>query len=144
MKIIIAKKSHSAWIQYMFVTVVGLANLIIALVIGIEDGVPIFLIAALLCIVGGILFVRYLLLPSEIIALTEDNQLILPKGVTIPLEAVTDVSYKRAQAKGFQYRWGKITLETRMGTYKYDFVADCEEVAKHLTRQMYAAKYDHT
>lgn len=99
------------------------------------------LVGVLCLILGGFYSVRYLLLPNAIISLTENHQLLLPKGVTIPLETLIDVSYKRAQAKGYQYKWGKIVLQTRDHTYKFDFVADCEAVTKHLTRQMYAAKH---
>ncbi len=138
MKTTIAYKNHGAGITYILLTVFGLPFLISAF---IERSLPYTLLGIFIMILGGIFAIRYLSLPSHIIILNEDNTLLLPKGVAIPLEALCDVSYKRARAKGIQYRWGKIILETRFGTYKFDFVSDCEEVSKHLTRLMYAAKY---
>jgi len=73
--------------------------------------------------------------------LSDDNKLILPHGVTVSLYAVNDVSYRRASAKGIQYRWGSVTLSTLYGKYKFGFVADCEEVSKRLTQLLYKEKY---
>ena len=144
MNITIAKKCHGAGIMYILVAILGLAYLIFALTSNIEDIALTVPLGALCLILGGFYSVRYLTLPNEIIALTDGNQLLLPKGVTISLESLIDVSYKRASAKGYQYKWGKIVLQTRDHTYKFDFVADCEAVAKHLTKQMYAAKHTDT
>ena len=57
------------------------------------------------------------------------------------VKAVNDVSYRRASAKGIQYRWGSVTLSTLYGKYKFGFVADCEEVSKRLTQLVYEEKY---
>jgi len=85
--------------------------------------------------------VQYLRIPSDIIVLSENNSLLLPKGEVIPMEAVNDVSCKCARGKGIRHRWGSVTLATRYGVYRFDFVADCEDVAEVLTRMMYAAKH---
>ena len=144
MNITIAKKCHGAGIMYILVALFGLAFLIFTLTSNDGATAMTSLVGVLCLILGGFYSVRYLLLPNAIISLTENHQLLLPKGVTIPLETLIDVSYKRAQAKGYQYKWGKIVLQTRDHTYKFDFVADCETVAKHLTKQMYAAKHTDT
>ena len=138
MQTTIAYKKHSVGILYIVLTVVGIFCFLYGL---IGERFPTWLFGAVLAVVSGVLSVQYLMLPSDIIALSEDNSLILPKGETIPMEALNDVSYKCARGKGIQYRWGSITLSTRYGVYKFGFVADCEDVAKTLTRMMYAAKY---
>lgn len=144
MNITIARKCHGAGIMYILVAIFGLAYLIFALTSNIEDIATTVPLGAACLIFCGFYSARYLTLPNEIIALTDGNQLLLPKGVTIPLESLIDVSYKRASAKGTQEKWGKIVLKTRDHTYKFDFVADCETVAKHLTKQMHAAKHTDT
>ena len=138
MRTTIAHKKHSAGIMYIVLALFGLGMLVYA---GINPH-PSAVLGAVFLIAGGILSVQYLALPSDIIVLSGNNTLLLPKGVTIPLEAVNDVSYRRASAKGIQYRWGSLTLTTRMGTYKFAFVADCEDVSKHLTQLVYAAKHN--
>ena len=138
MQTTIAYKKHSVGILYIVLTVAGLFCFLYGLIDGDHfTWIP----GAVLMIVSGVLSVQYLILPSDIIALSEDNSLILPKGEVIPMEAVNDVSYRRAHGRGIQYRWGSITLATRYGVYKIGFVADCEDVAKTLTRMMYAAKH---
>ena len=138
MQTTIAYKKHGAGILYILLTVVGIFCFIYGL---IDGGFRAWFLGAVMAVVSGVLAVQYLMLPSDIIVLSEDNSLILPKGEVIPMEAVHDVSYKCARGKGIQYRWGSITLTTRYGVYKFGFVADCEDVAKALTRMMYAVKH---
>ena len=137
MRTTIAYKKHSAGILYIILSVVGVMMLISAIT---EKLLPVGIIGALLTIISAVLSVRYLSLPSDIIVLSEDGSLILPKGVTVSLESVSDVSYRRASARGIQYRWGSITLSTYFGSYKYGFVSDCEDVAKQLTQMVFEAK----
>ena len=137
MRTTIAYKKHSAGILYIVLTFVGVIMLIYAITGKI---LPLGIIGGLLTIISAVLSVRFLSLPSNIIVLCEDGSLILPKGVTVSLESVSDVSYKRASAKGIQYRWGSITLSTYYGSYKYGFVVDCEDVAKQLTQMVFEAK----
>lgn len=137
MRTTIAYKKHSAGILYIILTVVGVMMLISAIT---EKLLPLGIIGALLTIISAVWSIRFLSLPSDIIVLSDDGTLILPKGVTVPLESISDVSYRRASAKGIQYRWGSITLSTYYGSYKYGFVSDCEEVSKQLTQMAFEAK----
>ncbi len=137
MRTTIAYKKHSAGILYIILTFVGVMMLIFAIM---EELLPLGIMGVLLTIISAILSIRFLSLPSHIIVLSDDGLLILPKGVTVPLESVSDVSYRRASAKGLQYRWGSITLSTYYGSYKFGFVADCEDVAKQLTQMAFEAK----
>lgn len=137
MRTTIAYKKYSAGIVYIILTFVGVMLLISAIA---EKLIPMGIIGGLLTVVSAVLSIRFLMLPSNIIVLSDDNTIILPKGITVPLDSISDVSYRRASAKGIQYRWGSITLSTYYGSYKYGFVADCEDVAKQLTQMVFEAK----
>ena len=137
MRTTIAYKKHSAGILYIILTFVGVMMLISAIT---EKILPLGIMGALLATISAILSIRFLSIPSNIIVLSEDDTLILPKGVIVSLESISDVSYRRASAKGIQYRWGSITLSTYYGSYKYGFVSDCEDVAKQITQMVFEAK----
>ena len=137
MRTTIAYKKHSAGILYIILTFVGVMMLISAIT---EKILPLGIMGALLTIISTVLSIRFLSLPSDIVVLSEDGTLILPKGVTVSLESISDVSYRRASAKGIQYRWGSITLSTYYGSYKCGFVSDCEDVAKQITQMVFEAK----
>ena len=137
MRTTIAYKKHSAGIVYIILTFVGVLLLISAIA---EKLIPMVIIGGLLTIVSAVLSIRFLMLPSNIIVLSDDDTIILPKGITVPLDSISDVSYRRASAKGIQYRWGSVTVSTYYGSYKYGFVADCEDVSKQLTQMVFEAK----
>ena len=137
MKTTIAYKKHSAGIVYIILTVVGVMLLVTAIA---EKLIPLGIIGVILTVVSAVLSVRFLLLPSNIIVLSDDNTIILSKGISVSLSAISDVSYRRASAKGIQYRWGSVTVSTYYGSYKYGFVANCEDVSKQLTQMVFEAK----
>ncbi len=90
----------------------------------------------LLCIGVLIDFFRY---PSVLITRDATGLLHLPKNATVSPSEISDVSYRRASAKGFQYSWGTVTVTTYAETYKLRYVGDCEKVAKELLRMTYEA-----
>lgn len=137
MKTTIAYKKQSAGILYIFLTLVGVGVLVAGC---IAHHTTAILMGTLITILSGVFAVRFLSLPSKIIVLTEDGTLLLPKAETISLSSINDVSYRRASARGIQYSWGSVTISTYSDTYKYGFVANCEDVAKELTRLMYDTK----
>lgn len=100
-------KKHSAGIMYMVLTVIGLG----LIATGITRGqIPLGVIGVPMTVLCAILSYRYLLLPSNIIELSDENTLILPGGVVVPLCDVSDVSFRRATAMRMQYRWGTVML----------------------------------
>ena len=134
MKKTIAYKKQSAGILYIVITFVGIG----VLVAGVASHHTIAtLMGVLIAILGGVFAVQFCSLPSRIIVLTDNETLLLPKGKSVPLGTIHDVSYSRASARGIQYSWGSVTISTYSDTYKYGFVANCEDVAKELTRLMY-------
>ena len=137
MKITIAYKKQSAGILYIVLTLVGLGVLVAGCA---AHYVTAILMGALIVILCGVFAVQFLSLPTDIIVLSDDGTLILPKQEVVFLNSISDVSYRRASARGIQYRWGSVTISAYSDTYKYGFVANCEDVAKELTRLVYEAK----
>lgn len=103
-----------------------------------------YLIPILLAIVIIAIFsyniVKYLRVPYEIVTVDNKGMLHLPKNVTLDPKDIIDVSYRRARGKGITYYWGEITIITRLESIEFDYVADCEDVSKELTRMMYESR----
>ena len=137
MKTTIACKKQSAGVLSVILTLVGIGVLVSG---SVAHSIPAILMGALITILCGVFAVQFLSLPSKIIVLTDDGTLLLPKSEAVSLRSINDVSYRRASSRGVQYRWGSVTISTYSGTYKYGFIADCEDVAKELTRLMHEAK----
>ena len=142
MKKVIAYKKQSAGILYIICTVFFI--LILAKVIGSTEmtGEDVFLILSLSVITVSalVLSVQFFLLPSELIALANQQTLILPKGVTVSLDSIDEVTFKRAKAKSVRYHWGSVTILTREGKYKIHYVTDCQDVAIKLNQLARKAK----
>lgn len=116
-----------------FITVLGMAMLVVTTV----------LLGVVMGITCGYLYFECKKIPNVVISIDENNVLHLPKGVTVSIDDVIDVSYRRASAKSIQYKWGSVALKTKNGMiHKYGYIAECEEVAKRLTDMMYQAKYE--
>lgn len=138
---VIAHKRSGVGFMYLVCTLLGL----IFVGVGFYTSGEALLIAFMGLVVTGIsayIFISYLALPYAVITLDRENNLHLPKNKTVAINDVLDVSYRRASARGIQYKWGSVTLTTRLGSFKYGYIADCEEVAKRLTDLMYQAKYN--
>ena len=101
----------------------------------------VWIFGGILVAVSGYLTVSFIITPSVVIWLDADGKLCLPRGVVLDVGDLIDVSYKRATARGISYKWGSVTLTTHTCSYKYGFIAECEDVAKRLTDMMYKAKY---
>ncbi len=137
---VIARKRAGIGAMYLFVTVVGVCMM----VFGIGATTIYFaLLGILLTAIGIYIYAGYIALPTDVIVLEQDGVLRLPKGITLNIGDLWDVSYKCATAKGIQYKWGTVILRANAGiVYKYGYVAECESVAKRLTEMMYAVRYN--
>ena len=137
MEKVIAKKKHSAGVMFILLTLLGVGLLIL----GIAFDIKILLFMGVLFVVGCIGFVVwYFTVPSVIIALDENRNPILPRGVVISLCDITEVSSFEAWNHRAQYTWGTITIETKTRKYKYGFVADCAEVERKINDLRYGKK----
>lgn len=139
MKKVIAYKKQSAGIIFIICTIFWLLILIKALESNGND-ILFILIFSALSIIALIGSVHFLLLPSKLIILTNHQILILPKGITIPLNSIKDVSCKRFTLKGCPYRWGSVTILTDTGKHKIHYVADCQNVTIQLNKLVRKAK----
>lgn len=73
--------------------------------------------------------------------MTNDQaDVVLHQGIVIRPNELVDVSYKRASAKGFQYRFGTVIIQTTGATYKFRYLKNCEKVSKELSKLMYQNK----
>ena len=134
---IIAKKKHSAGVMFILLTLLGVGLLIL----GIAFDIKILLFMGAIFAVGCVGFVVwYFTVPSVIIALDENRNLILPRGVVISLRDITEVSSFEAWNHRVDYTWGTITIETKTRKYKYGFVADCAEVERKINDLRYGKK----
>ena len=134
---VIARKKGGMGALYGFVAFIGI--LLIPLGISQEETALVFA-GIVLGAISGVIFAISLSTPKNVISTDDSGTLILhfKNDMELPISQLTDVSYRRASARGIQYQWGKITLSTLSGTYSCDFVADVEEVSKELTRLMYS------
>lgn len=138
---IIARKRGGVGFMYLVCALVGLI-LTASAFIDMGEMLPLLILGIPLTVISTYIFISYLALPYNVITLDKDNKLHLPKGVTLVLTDLLDVSYVRASARSIQYKWGSLLLTAKQGKFKYGYIADCEEVAKRLTDMMYRARYD--
>lgn len=140
---VIARKKEGVGIMYLVCTL--LSTVFVGVGIGLSGEMLIIALLglALLCI-SGYVFIQYVMLPYDVISIDREDNLHLPKGKVINIKDVLDVSYRRASARHIQYKWGSVTLKTRLGTFKYGYIADCEQVSKILTDMVYHARYAET
>ena len=138
---VVAKKKSGLLLLYGIILLFGLVIIVAAFTKEFETH---YLIAILFAIVIIALFsyniVKYLRVPNEIITVDNKGMLHLPKDVTLDPKDIIDVSYRCARGKGITYHWGEITIITHLESFKFDYVDDCEDVSKELTRMMYESK----
>ena len=129
MEKVIAKKKHSAGVLFILLTLLG----VVLLSLGVAFDIKILLFMGAIFALGCVGFVVwYFTVPSVIIALDENRNLLLPRGVVISLRDITEVSSFEAWNHRAKYTWGTITISTKTRKYKYGFVANCAEVEKHI------------
>ena len=106
MKKTIAYKKQSAGILYIISTLFFLFIFVKMLESNDMTAEDIFLILVFsgITVLSLVLSIQFLLLPSELIILANHQTLILPKGVTVPLESIDEVTFKRDSGK-VRYRW---------------------------------------
>lgn len=136
---VIAERKSGLGFMYCAYIVLGI---LLPLSSANAKGAEFFMIVfgAIIMILGAVNAVKYFRIPRVIISMDETGTLYLPHGVTVAPADITDVSYRPARSKHSTLKWGEVIISTRYGTYKLDFVAECEDVSKALTKLMYAYK----
>lgn len=133
---VIAKKKEGILLLYFFVAFAGL----FLIAIGIAESVLLIILGIFMAAIAGYTIVRYLRTPHTIITVDNKGILHLPKDVTLDPKDIIDVSYRRARGKSVTYEWGEVIIITHLESFRFDYVADCEDVSKELTRMMYESK----
>lgn len=92
------------------------------------------IIGIAISLVSLIILIDYIKIPMTPFYINSDDKLVLPKNIVLSMSDILDVSYRRASARGLQYRWGTITVYSTRGTYKYRYISECETVAKCILK----------
>lgn len=131
---VVGKRSGGVGILYSVIEVLFLAIVLWGCgMFGNESDVRVLLLGLVFFGVTGVILFRYFTTPAEAIILNEDNSIYLAKfDLTLSMEEIRHISYKRAHAKGIEYKWGKVIIETDSKKYKTDYLSYCEEVADTL------------
>lgn len=140
---VIGKKSKPVGFMYVATVIVFLIMLLVIADTGAVEAILVMLIfGAIMLTVNGIILYLYVKTPDDAIILNYDKSITLPGyDVTISMSEVTDISYRRASARGVQYKWGKVVISTYDNKYTVRYLCECEKVAKTLTQEMYEYKY---
>lgn len=126
---------------YIISFILGIIILIIGFSNTFKSSSFIFCVFGMVLLIISIYyFVIFIKTPNIIISINDNNELILPQNVRINCNELIDISYKKTTAKGYSYSYGKIIIDSKKGTYTYNFVKDCENTCKELTRLMYENK----
>lgn len=134
---VIAYRKKGIWLMYAFTFFLGLCVPLIP----VND--PFYMILTALfsltfISVSLIVLIMYFTTPQEAIFYNEyEKAIYLKKGVKMQLSEIEDLSYRRASARGFQYKWGTIIIRAQHKKYKIRFIAQCEDVCKTLTKLKY-------
>ena len=86
-------------------------------------------------------FIKGMKMPKEICV--REGEWLTFLGQTFPLKELANVRYRLAHARGWSYRWGRLTVVRKDGrSYVAYFVADVEEAHDRLIALMreYAGK----
>lgn len=139
----VGKRSTSVGVMYVLVGVFFVfAVIAIATSMESEEAGLAILFGIIFALVEGIILIGYFTTPAKAIILNDDKSITLPgHKVTIPMVEVEDISFKRATARGIQYKWGKVIIKTTSRKYKVGYIAHCEDCAKTLTQKMYEYKH---
>ena len=145
---VIARRAKAPRFLYLFTALFGLAFAGVAAWLGFTTGAPmgypliIFVLAGFFFTgISLFYFIKGMKTPEEIAV--REGEMLTFLGQTFPLKELVNVRYRLAHARGWSYRWGRLTVVRKDGrSYVAYFVADVEEAHDRLIALMreYAAK----
>ena len=145
---VIARRAEAPRFLYLFTALFGLAFAGVAAWLGFTTGAPMGFLLIVFVLAGffftGIslfYFIKWVKTPEEIAV--REGEMLTFLGQTFPLKELVNVRYRLAHARGWSYRWGRLTAVRKDGrSYVAYFVADVEEAHDRLIALMreYAAK----
>lgn len=136
---VVGKRSTAVGIMYGIVELVILIVFpLLAMELPSKEKGMVYVATLILLVTDGITLYFYLKTPPDAIILNFNKSISLPGyDVTLAMSEVTDISYRRASAKGIQYKWGKVIIKTQSKKYVVNYLSECENVAKQLTEEMF-------
>ncbi len=137
---VVAKKKEGLLLAYGVMFFVGLLMIGIGFARFEVVNVLLMIMGAITCVLACRIVFKYVRTPEEIITVDNKGILHLPKDIVLDPKDIIDVSYRRARGKSITYDWGEVIIITHIESFKFDYVDDCEEVSKELTRMMYESK----
>lgn len=136
---VVGKKSSAVGVMY---TLVGLffvfAMLLAFTQMEGSDRTMVLIFGFVFILIDGIILALYATTPAEAIILNPDKSVFLRKdNVNLSMAEIVDISYKKASARGIQYKWGKVIISTASTRYSVNYISECENVAKYLVNEWY-------
>ena len=147
---VIARRAEAPRFLYLFTALFGLAfagvaGWMVSYIGSSAVYLYVFFVLAGLVVTGISLFyfIKGMKTPKEVAV--REGEMLTFLGQTFPLKELVNVRYRLAHARGWSYRWGRLTAVRKDGrSYVAYFVADVEEAHDRLIALMreYAAKED--
>lgn len=139
---VIARRAEAPRFLYLFTALfglafAGLAGWMVSYIGSAAVYLYVFFVLAGLVVTGISLFyfIKGMKTPKEV-AVREGEWLTF-LGQTFPLKELVNVRYRLAHARGWSYRWGRLTVVRKDGrSYVAYFVADVEEAHDRLIALM--------
>lgn len=139
---VIARRAKAPRFLYLFTALFGLAFAGVAAWLGFTTGAPMGYLLIIFVLAGffftGIslfYFIKGMKTPEEIAV--REGEMLTFLGQTFPLKELVNVRYRLAHARGWSYRWGRLTVVRKDGrSYVAYFVADVEEAHDRLIALM--------
>lgn len=70
----------------------------------------------------------------------ENGKVDFGNGYVAPAGNITNVEYRQARARGWHYRWGKLTIYVDDQVFTYRYIAEVEEAHNRIINVMLEAK----
>ena len=139
---VIARRAEAPRFLYLFTALFGLVFAGVSVWMFDYAGSAAVFLSVFFVLVGLFLtglslfyFIKGMKMPKEICV--REGEWLTFLGQTFPLKELVNVRYRLAHARGWSYRWGRLTVVRKDGrSYVAYFVADVEEAHDRLIALM--------
>ena len=139
---VIARRAEAPRFLYLFTALFGLVFAGVSVWMFDYAGSAAVFLSVFFVLVGLFLtglslfyFIKGMKMPKEICV--REGEWLTFLGQTFPLKELANVRYRLAHARGWSYRWGRLTVVRKDGrSYVAYFVADVEEAHDRLIALM--------
>ena len=139
---VIARRAEAPRFLYLFTALFGLVFAGVSVWMFDYAGRAAVFLSVFFVLVGLFLtglslfyFIKGMKMPKEICV--REGEWLTFLGQTFPLKELANVRYRLAHARGWSYRWGRLTVVRKDGrSYVACFVADVEEAQDRLIALM--------